>query len=321
MKIKLKGELNVYELFEKHGTLGLSLVNVAVGYDGKLYFLFSSGVPKRISDDRGSFVNTKADAEYTAVVVTPDWKTGEILETARLNLGRHAMNFHFLRPYPNDIFLLLGARCRYHGEDGEPEKNGVIVDAEGEVIDERCFGDGIRDCVVREDGTIFVSYFDEGIFGNYGWDDPIGYSGVCAFDEEAEVIWRADDDICDCYAMYLEDNGDIWYYYYSDFKLVRGNPSKLWYGKSFDPGISGARFIAVCGNGCKLVINGGYYARREHYMAFTFDGDDLKSEGEVEFTAESGNVPPVNFITGCASKAIAQTQDDLIRFLDFSELN
>ena len=44
-----------------------------------------------------------------------------------------------------------------------------------------CLGDGIQDCVVKKDGTIITSYFDEGVFGNYGWDEPLGDCGLIAW--------------------------------------------------------------------------------------------------------------------------------------------
>ena len=72
-------------------------------------------------------------------------------------------------------FLLLGARCAYR-ENG-PDPNAWIVSRDGAVLSRFCLGDGIQDRVVKKDGTIITSYFDEGVFGNYGWDEPLGDCG------------------------------------------------------------------------------------------------------------------------------------------------
>lgn len=39
-----------------------------------------------------------------------------------------------------------------------------------------------------EDGRIVTSYFDEGIFGNFGWDQPLGASGLVVWDEQGRVL-------------------------------------------------------------------------------------------------------------------------------------
>ena len=130
---------------------GFDYLSMSIGYDGKAYFLFSSKIPDRID---GMFVNTVANAEYTALVVTPSWESGELKKVERINFGRHVMNFRFLRPVPDGSFLLLGSRCMYSKKNG-PEKNAVFIDREGNVLRAFTFGDGIADCIVRDDGLIW----------------------------------------------------------------------------------------------------------------------------------------------------------------------
>ena len=45
-----------------------------------------------------------------------------------------------------------------------PDQNAWIVSRDGAVLSRFCLGDGIQDCVVKKDGTIITSYFDEGVF-------------------------------------------------------------------------------------------------------------------------------------------------------------
>ncbi len=62
------------------------------------------------------------------------------------------------------------------------------------------------------DGTIWVGYGDEGIFGNFGWGGPgpapIGARGIVQFSPSLDVVWeypRSDssnlEPIDDCYAL------------------------------------------------------------------------------------------------------------------------
>ena len=67
MKKALMGLRGLQELSAEYGVSGLDFVSMNIGYDEKVYFLFSSGIPERI---KGVFVNTAANAEYTALAVT-----------------------------------------------------------------------------------------------------------------------------------------------------------------------------------------------------------------------------------------------------------
>ena len=77
-----------------------------------------------------------------------------------------------------------------------------------------------------------VIYFDEGIFGNFGWDHPgppgPGAGGLVCFDPDGKILWRfngpdSDDSIDDCYAMNAAPDG-VWICYYTDFSLCRIAP-------------------------------------------------------------------------------------------------
>ena len=67
-------------------------------------------------------------------------------------------------------FLVVGARCRW-AESG-PELNALAIDQNGRIYRRGCLGDGIQHLQVAGDGTIWVGYFDEGVFGNMGWGSP-----------------------------------------------------------------------------------------------------------------------------------------------------
>jgi hypothetical protein len=99
-----------------------------------------------------------------------------------------------------------------------------LYDPQGRVRSELNLGDASEDLQTTPDGRIWVSYFDEGVFGN-----GIGTQGVVCFDGKATPLFRyanfAEQSglpfISDCYAMNVGSNGEVWLNYYTDFPLVR----------------------------------------------------------------------------------------------------
>ena len=313
MKKTLKNLRNLKELFTEQGTSGLDFVDMCIGYDGKVYFLFSSGIPARID---GMFVNTAAGAVYTALALTPSWQSGAVEKVERFDLGKHTMNFHFLLPVPDGSFLLLGARCMYSKKRG-PEKNAVFIDAEGNVLRALTFGDGIGDCIVRNDGVIITSYFDEGVLGNYGWKEPIGSCGVCAWTADGKTIWRSERDITDCYAINIDEDGNLWYYYYTAFQLIR---TDFRTETAYDPGVEGADRFAVVGNGSFLIMDGGYDDSDSFYVSRIGQGQ-IRDKQPLEFVDENGTSVPVESVLFRGAKALVLTGDGSVCFADFSNMD
>jgi hypothetical protein len=83
-------------------------------------------------------------------------------------------------------------------------------------------GDAINDVQSTADGLIWVSYFDEGIFGG-----GIGANGLVCFDSDGKDIFRYAElaekqhlpHVDDCYALNVSPEF-TWLSYYSDFPLV-----------------------------------------------------------------------------------------------------
>ena len=309
MKKVLKSFRNLRALFTEHGTVGLDFISMNIGYDQKVYFLFSSAIPPRID---GMFVNTTANTVYTALVVTPAWENGGVEKVERFDLGKHTMNFHFILPVPDGSFLLLGARCMYSKKHG-PEKNAVFTDREGNVLRALTFGDGIQNCIVRHDGIIVTSYFDEGIIGNYGWDDPIGSCGVRAWTTQGETVWRSERDITDCYAINVDESGNLWYYYYTDFQLIR---TDFRTEAEYDPKVEGADSFAVVENGRFLIMNGGYDDPDSFYVS-RIGGGQTEDTEPLEFVDADGRPVPVSSVVWGCAKALVLTKTGDICFADF----
>ena len=107
---------------------------------------------------------------------------------------------------------------------GERRGKATLYDAYGGVRSTLDLGDASEDLQTTPDGRIWVSYFDEGVFGR-----GIGQQGLVCFDAAGSALFRYADFaeqnalpmICDCYAMNVDQMGDVWINYYTDFPLVR----------------------------------------------------------------------------------------------------
>jgi hypothetical protein len=98
-----------------------------------------------------------------------------------------------------------------------------VYDGTGQPRRTLDLGDASNDLQTTPSGHIWVSYFDEGVFG-----DGLGRHGVMCFDSEGVPIFKysefADQNqlprIDDCYAMNVVNAEEVWLSYYSDFPLV-----------------------------------------------------------------------------------------------------
>jgi hypothetical protein len=189
-------------------------------------------------------------------------RAGELRKSMVVATPVHAS---FVQPF-GDGALLVSARCTYRRKG--PDRNALIVDAAGQVVRRLTLGDGISDVRVTADGSIWVSYFDEGVFGNHGWSSPgpapMGQSGLVGFDGEGLVRFTFDataaqtGTISDAYAMNVTPEGDVWVYYYTDFPIVRIRAGAY---QAWKLGVAGAHALAVATSGSRALLVGGYKER------------------------------------------------------------
>ena len=197
-----------------------------------------------------SFPKSRLDAggDYRLLVQRP----GQPL--IRIQVRDEQIPCSYLQPVPDGV-LLVGARCSWPQSEPEPEKNAVVFDHSSREGRRFCLGDGIQDVRVDPGGSIWVSYFDEGIFGNYGWGEsgrpPLGVAGVAKFDASGNRLDGYDAEaagteaICDAYAINLAAADDLWVYFYTDFPIVR------WHQRAYRRwafGQGGATAFAVRGD-------------------------------------------------------------------------
>ena len=181
------------------------------------------------------------------------------------DIANEVFNIHEVQFLSDRQILLVCCRANYYGRD-RFDRNGRIYSTSGEYQTGILLGDGIQNVRVSSKGTIWTSYFDEGIFGNRGWH-TLGMSGLAAWNADGEKIYEFSPvgeiaEISDCYALNVETNNITWCYYYTDFPLVRidrGCIDDYWY-------------IPVYGSDCFAVyrnfalFRGGYKERNCFYL-------------------------------------------------------
>jgi hypothetical protein len=164
-------------------------------------------------------------------------------EWSSLTLNPTKENFHCVQPLNESNWLLVRGRA-----DGNSDRNAHVYGSDGTYLRSFHAGDGIEDAQATEEGRIWVSYFDEGVFG----DTALGQAGLGCLDSSGRVSFRFNElastgtvpDVADCYALNVCSNREAWLYYYTDFPLVRlvdGQVANLWAGIS----VKGSHAFAI----------------------------------------------------------------------------
>lgn len=227
---------------------GFDIVSTQWGGDGLVYVLLMNQIPER---KRGMFVQSKLKQSYTyKVLIVTDQNIEEVV------IWGQTFNYHYVQPL-HDHLLLVGARCTNYGNE-QFDLNAKVCDLDGNTIREFLLGDGIQSVQVTEKGTIWTSYFDEGVFGTYGWSDPIGSSGLLAWDKHGNKVYENHAaDIADCYALNVVNDNQVWFYFYTDFELgcITGGTSEA-NVKFMNPNISGSSGFST--DGYHFLFDAGY---------------------------------------------------------------
>lgn len=153
-------------------------------------------------------------------------------------------------------WLLASSRSSDVKRSGLVLENGSVLEKDGRLSHSFPLGDGIEHVRCAPDGTIWVGYFDEGIFGS-----SLGSGGIVRFNAHGQSLWSYNDQgrngdsfIDDCYALALSGD-ELWSCFYSAFPIVRVKDGKE---TSWANSVSGAKAIAV--DGSFVLLAGGYGA-------------------------------------------------------------
>ena len=176
-----------------------------------------------------------------------------------IELTGPAVGHSVLDLLPDGEILVVGSRSQRF-RDGTVEDNAHVFDPGGAHLRSFCLGDGIERIGVDSAGTIWVGYFDEGVFGNLGWDDPMGAAGLVRFDDHGHRLWGYQSpagvgEVADCHALNV-DARTTWAYYYPDFPLVQISNGRV---RAYTPTpVRGARHVLrACRKVTRLSRPGG----------------------------------------------------------------
>lgn len=221
------------------------------------YFLLSDGTLAILWTDydiRTQWLTRRSRHEVNACEEIPDVRQAQALvviltergtfDTMRVPLVVNPIMDRF----PDGRWLITSSRA------ASGQSNAQILSADGQPIRSFALGDGIKYVRCAQDGTIWVGYFDEGIFGG-----SVASGGIVQFDDYGRPLWSYNHQgeskqsfVDDCYALTL-NGAEVWTCFYSDFPIVRvkGGEERLWANT-----VTGSRALAV--DGGVILLAGGY---------------------------------------------------------------
>jgi hypothetical protein len=195
------------------------LVNVSIGPHADLILLLLEKTPGNTSKDGGRQIRHARKAARSPHHFRIFHQIGpEHFESIDLPLVQE--DFFFAQPLSSHIWLLMRTRTGFLGDH-----NTSVYSCEGSLLNSFHAGDAIQDVQVDEASAIWVSFFDEGVFG----DEQPGPAGLVCFNEKGQVLFKYNElaervgapEIADCYAMNVCSHREVWLYPYTDFPLVQ----------------------------------------------------------------------------------------------------
>jgi len=274
-----------------------SLVTRSVANDGSLLFLFVEKAGreavhgKEIGKGGARFPRTRMETPMRFRLV-------KVMEGARSIVDLPPLNVTFpeVDLFPDGKVLVAGTRCAWYAE-GEFDLNGIVVDPVTGTHERILLGDGISRVNVDRQGRIWVSYFDEGIFGNFGWGNPgplpIGAAGLACFSETGEKLWEFEGNIADCYALNVSGS-EAFAYYYTEFPICRVSGS--FRVTSWGTELRGCRHLAVSGS--QVLLSGQYDDPPGTGYLGVLDGDALKDVQPVRLVLPNASPLPTLRLLG-----------------------
>ncbi|MFD9894088.1 hypothetical protein ACFWY9_32465 [Amycolatopsis sp. NPDC059027] len=276
---------------------GDELVSASVGPSGEVVALWAA--PEDLSEltvrtttpGGATFPEPRTSRPVTARVTvhTPDMAIAARIRSL-------SVAYPTVQPLPDGQVLVVGSRCRWRPEG--PDRNAIVYDSDGAVVFGETVGDGIQHVQTTRRGETWVGYFDEGIYGNFGWGDsegrpPLGASGLTRFSTALTQDWRfslPDDSawgsIEDCYALNV-DGDTAWACYYDDFPIVRVHDGAVtgWHND-----VRGAKALAV--GGSRVALYGGYRPDHDRLVVGVLDGDRFQVTGKYRLAGPDGRPLP-----------------------------
>jgi len=260
---------------------GFKPVSISVGTNGNVTRLFVRDdlveeVFARTTTGFASFPKTQTEEQYSPIaVVSSPSRSDEI------RLSGLTATFPKIEMLPSNEILVVAMRSQRFA-DGSYELNGKVYDLSGALRREFLLGDGIQHVQSDPHGNIWVGYCDEGVYGNFGWQDaPFGAWGLSCFSESGYKLWdfhppEGFDPISDCYALNATQKG-VWAYYYTGFPFVHIDENRqvrCWKTES-----AGGRTFAVGKE--NVLLYGGYNNERTTCKLFNISDEAAELVADV----------------------------------------
>lgn len=167
---------------------------------------------------------------------------------------------------------------------GPGDRNGCIYAPDGTEVAAIALGDGIESLLCATDGSIWVGYFDEGIFGSTSDGEPtVSTGGIVRFSGSGAVLWSYNNDlqghgfVADCYALTLSGN-DVWACCYAEFPIIRVRMHAI---TSWPNDMTGAKAIAVDND--LVLLAGGYSENADRIAIVKLDGRTSRPIRTIRF--------------------------------------
>lgn len=270
------------------------IVAFNVGPNGEVYILLAVNTLDYRTKDSGfaSFAKIIPDSpqRYRVLIL----RKGEL--ELDIVISGERFNIHEIQPLGDDL-LLACSRSAYRGEH-DFDLNARVYSRDGVLRKEFLLGDGIATIQTTRRGEIWTSYFDEGVFGNYGWRAPVGAAGLVAWNELGEKVYEYDavdpvDSIVDCYALNVASDEDVWCYYYTDFPLVHLREKRI--VATWDVPVSGSPAFAVADE--HVLFVSGYNQADSFQLVHLVSNGRSRLIGEFNLIGDDGiPVKPVRTI-------------------------
>ncbi|HEY4944349.1 MAG TPA: hypothetical protein VII56_23175 [Rhizomicrobium sp.] len=286
------------------GTDGYVMVSQSVAADNSLLFLFIEPSGKEAVAGRtenngfATFPKPRMGAPCRFRLV----RVGEgSVQTA--DLPPLDLTFPMVDVFPDGRVLIVGPRCSWRSET-DFDRNGAVIDPSTGAVSRILLGDGIENIAVDTRGRIWAGYFDEGVFGNFGWSDPgpkpVGAAGLVCFSDTGEKLWEYPSErhapIDDCYALNVcGDKAAI--YYYSDFPVC--TVSRDFTLTFRQTAVHGCKAFALSGE--RVLFSGQYNDSPHIGYRGTLDPDRAGEMTQVGFVLAGGVPVQADRITGRGS--------------------
>lgn len=208
-----------------------------------------------------------------------------------------------VQPLPDGQVLVVGARAEWRAEG--PDHNATIYGPDGSPLRTACVGDGIEHVRTTPSGAVWVSYFDEGVYGNLGWGEPggpepIGWPGLVRANRELEIEWRYPADVLvpidDCYALTVSGE-EAWALTCSSFAIMQVRDSQV---RSWPTQVDGGSAL-VC-DGERVALVGGNTGEHDRLVLGRLEQDFTELRRARLAMPDAAPLPAAATKLGCAGE-------------------